>query len=287
MQEFQFQSRSDQWPIRGYRWPRRPHAGVVVISHGLAEHALRYDRFARALNAADYDVWAVDHRGHGQTAGPAGLGDFGIGGWDALVDDLDQVVDMAKADGSGAPLVLFGHSMGAAAAQQYAPIGSEKLTALVLCGSTLRRPDETLPTYNEAFEPARTPYDWLSRDPLEVDKYVADPLCGFEGQTVVNGFDPLDPRRVDIRRLSRIRGDLPVLLVAGDADPVNGNLRGIEFLESRWREAGVQQIERQIYPGARHELLNESNRQEVTDNIIRWLARTIRGQRSADVEYRR
>lgn len=283
--EFQYPSRIDQWPIHAFRWPglgggaptgdsaSPADAGVVVISHGMAEHALRYRRFAAALNAAGFDVWAMDHRAHGRTSGPGGLGDFGAGGWDAVVDDIDQLVDLAAGANPGRPVSLFGHSMGAAAAQQYAPRGSRKLATLVLSGSTLREPGEIAPVLNDAFEPARTPYDWLSRDPGEVDAYVADPLCGFEGQTVRNGFERTDGRRVDLEILRTIRGDLPVLVVAGDADPVNGNLVGIDFLERRWREAGVLQIDRQIYPGGRHEMLNETNRDEVTANIIGWLLR--------------
>ncbi len=276
MQELQYRSRIDGWTIRAYRWPVPAEHGVVVISHGMAEHALRYGRFASALNRAGFDVWAMDHRAHGRTLGPHGLGDFGEGGWDALVDDVDQLVEMAaEADGK-VPLALFGHSMGAAAAQQYAPLGSHKLAALVLSGSTLRKPGDTAPPPNAAFEPARTSYDWLSRDDAEVDRYIEDPLCGFEAQQIRNGFDRADPRRVDPERLRAIRPGLPVLLVAGDADPINRNLEGIHFLERRWREAGVRHIDRQIYPGGRHEMLNEINREEVTANVIHWLQRNLR-----------
>lgn len=155
-------------------------------------------------------------------------------------------------------------------------MGSRKLSALVLSGSTLRNPGDPVPPANQAFEPARTSYDWLSRDEAEVDGYVADPLCGFEGQQVRNGFDRSHRRRVDPGRLRRIRPDLPVLLVAGDADPVNRNLQGIDFLEQTWRQAGVEQIDRQIYPGGRHEMLNEINRDEVTADIIQWLTRNAR-----------
>ncbi len=271
METFAYSSRIDDWPIQAYRWPAPADSGVLVIAHGMAEHALRYQRFARALNGAGFDVWAMDHRAHGGTSGPEGLGDFGEGGWDALVDDIDSLVDIAAAANPGRPLSLFGHSMGAAAAQQYAPLGSHKLTALVLSGSTLRRPGAAVPDYNQAFEPARTAYDWLSRDPAEVDAYVDDPLCGFEGQTVRNGFDRTDGRRIDLAILRRIRPDLPVLLVAGDADPVNDGLRGIEFLAERWGEAGVRRIERHIYRGGRHEMLNETNRDQVTGDVIRWL----------------
>lgn len=272
MKSFEYISRIDGWTIHAYRWSVEDCRAVVVISHGLAEHALRYQRFALALNLAGYDVWAMDHRAHGKTLGPHGFGDFGEGGFDALVDDIDQLVDIAGTANPGKPVVLFGHSMGAGAAQQYVPVGSGKLAALILSGSTLRDPDEApAGSPNAPFEPARTAYDWLSRDEAEVDKYIADPLCGFEGQTIRNGYDRTDRRRIDPARLKQIRADLPVLLVAGDADPVNGQLTGIDRLEQKWREAGVRQIDRQIYPGGRHEMLNEINRDEVTENLIDWL----------------
>ena len=270
MQEFSFESGADAWTIHGYRWRVQAPAARVLVSHGMAEHALRYERFAAALNAAGFDVWAVDHRAHGRTSGPQGLGDFGEGGWDALVDDLDVCRALMAAEGDE-PVILFGHSMGAAAAQQYAPLYSDNIAALILSGSTLRRPDEEIPVYNAAFEPARTPYDWLSRDPVEVDRYINDPLCGFEGQVLRNGMDRTDPRRVDPERLKKIRPDLPVLLVAGDADPINRQLAGIDFLETAWRDAGVKRIDRQIYEGGRHEMLNETNRDEVTGAIIAWI----------------
>lgn len=275
MDQFEFISAVDQWPVTYFRWPAASAKAIVVISHGMAEHVRRYQRFAAGLNKSGFEVWGMDHRAHGLTSGPAGLGDFGEGGWDALVEDIGQLIELAKGELPDLPLALFGHSMGAAAAQQFAPTGSQAIDALVLSGSTLRNPGEEIPSYNVPFEPARTEYDWLSRDPVEVDDYINDPLCGFEGQTVINGMDRTDPRRVDPHRLARIRPDLPVLLVAGDADPVNNNLAGIDFLEEKWRDAGVQQIDRQIYSGGRHEMLNETNRDEVTRKIIDWLDQAL------------
>jgi len=248
---------------------------TVVIAHGMAEHAQRYARFAAALNAAGFDVVAMDHRGHGKTLGPDGFGDFGTAGGDGLVSDVGQLIELEHARKPAQPIVLFGHSMGAGASQQYAPGGSARIAALILSGTTLRRPEDPVPDYNAAFEPGRTKYDWLSRDPAEVDKYVADPLCGFEGQVVRNGFDRNDPRRSDPVRLARIRHDLPVLIVVGDADPVHRNLTGVDNLEQRWREAGVQHIDKLIYAGGRHEMLNETNRDEVMADIIAWLNRLI------------
>ncbi len=272
MQSTTFDSRIDGWPVHVRTWsPAGPARAVVVIAHGMAEHGMRYQRFAAALNAAGLVAVVPDHRAHGLTSGPGGLGDFGAGGFDALVDDLGQCIELATAAFPGLPVVLLGHSMGAGAAQQFVQTGSHAIAALVLSGTTLRRPDEPPPDFNARFEPARTAYDWLSRDPLEVDRYIDDPLCGFETQTLVNGPDRNDPRRIDPQRLAAIRGDLPVLIAVGDADPVHRALAGVDLLESSWRSAGVEHIDRLVYPGARHELLNETNREQVTRDILAWI----------------
>ena len=234
----------------------------------MAEHAQRYARLVVQLNRAGLNVLAMDHRAHGRTSGPGGLGDFGVGGWDALVADLDLLVDRAAV--CGLPVILLAHSMGAAAAQQYAPTGAKKLAALVLSGTILRRPGAPMPDYNAAFV-TRTGYEWLSRDEAEVDQYVADPLCGFEGQTVINGMDRADPRRIDPARLATIHSDLPVLLIAGDADPVNEQLKGLQLLEQLWRAAGVKQIDTHYYAGGRHEMFNETNRDQVTEDLLAWI----------------
>jgi alpha-beta hydrolase superfamily lysophospholipase len=275
---FQFASNVDGFKLTGFTWsPREEAKAVLVIAHGAAEHSMRYDRFAQVLNRSDYEVWSIDHRGHGDSPGPDGLGDFGEGGWDALVADIRQFVDMAREANPGKPIALMGHSMGAAAAQQWAPGNSDAGDALILSGSTLREPPkegEQPPAFapNEAFEPARTSYDWLSRDEAEVDKYIADPRCGFETQTArrpgmrANPFQLNDPDR-----LKNIRPELPVLLLAGDADPINEKLTGLKRLQDRWHVAGVRRIDTRFYPGGRHEMLNETNRDEVMDDLVTWL----------------
>jgi len=275
-QAFRFNSDIDDLSIQVYVWATTDPKAMVAISHGAAEHALRYERFARALNEAGIDIWAVDHRGHGQSPGPGGLGDFGEGGWNGLVDDMEQLIGLGHNAYPGLPVVLFGHSMGSAAAQQYVVDRSHTIDALILSGSSAsllpgkgkqRRP---LGNLNHEFE-GRTDYDWLSRDPAEVDKYIADPLCGFESRDPKFRGSMIRPRRGGREALKGIRSDLPCLFVAGDKDPINNNLKGLYLLEELWREAGVERIDRQYYEEGRHEMLNEINRDDVTQKIVDWL----------------
>ncbi len=274
---FRFNSAIDGFSLQGFVWERQAAKGIVVIAHGAAEHSLRYGRFARALNAADYEVWSLDHRGHGNSPGPEGLGDFGEGGWDALVADIGQFIEIAKAAHPALPAILFGHSMGSAAAQQLAPDGSRAITALALSGSSSRmgrRTSDGAPvafTPNAAFEPARTHYEWLSRDPDEVDKYIADPMCGFETRTSQRSGFASASRLTAPETLARIRYDLPCLFVAGTKDPVNRGMEGLYELQKLWNEAGLKRIDTLYYKDGRHEMLNETNRGEVTADIIGWL----------------
>lgn len=279
---FTLASKVDRLPLAGYAWRVGEPRLAVVIAHGAAEHSLRYGRFAAALNAARIDAWAADHRGHGRSPGPGGLGDFGEGGWSGLVADIGQLIAHVRSERPSIPVVLLGHSMGAAAAQQFAPEGSHTIDALILSGSTARPvPREGDPPRvfepNKAFEPARTPYDWLSRDEAEVDKYVADPLCGFEafGDRLTSTLRADPFVLADPERLARIRPDLPCLLVAGTADPVNGSMEGLKLLEERWSAAGVKRIDTLYYEGGRHEMLNETNRDQVMADIIAWLDRVF------------
>ena len=186
LSEFDLISDVDGFRLHAYRWPAlRALEGVIVLAHGAAEHAGRYARFAHALGQQGFETWALDHRGHGKSPGPNGLGDFGSAGWDGLIDDIAQLVRMARDAQRDVPLALIGHSMGAFAAQHFCTQYSTLIDAVVLSGSTtFDFPDDVteLPAidFNAAFVPVRTFYDWLSRDAAEVDKYVADPLCGFE-----------------------------------------------------------------------------------------------------------
>jgi len=279
-----FVSAADGTPITTYTWPDvagKP-LGVVQIAHGLAEHGARYDRFARALNAAGFLVHAVDHRGHGRSANGR-LGQLGPAGFAGLIADVAQYGAALRAQHDGLPLFLFGHSMGSFAAQAALLDHAATWSGVVLSGSTAldmlaaamasAPPDAPsgLAAFNAGFE-HRTGYEWLSRDPAEVDAYVADPWCGWEvpDDVIPSLFAPA-PRLADPAQLARIRKDLPILIASGDADPLAGGGALIQLLGQRYRDAGLADVSVTLYPAARHEILNESNRDEVTAHIVAWL----------------
>jgi alpha-beta hydrolase superfamily lysophospholipase len=225
------------------RWlPDGDARAAVLVAHGLSEHSGRYARFATALVGAGYAVYAVDHRGHGYTAESTGVGRAGARGMDGILDDLHQLSEIASAETGGGPVVLFGHSMGALIAQAYAERYGDGLAALVLSGSAgandnlgemaamIRgavdggmgdEPVAMLAAMNEGFEPARTPYDWLSRDAAEVDAYVNDPMCGddapptygFLADMMETGVGAMQPEAI-----AKIPARVPVMLVTGERD---------------------------------------------------------------------
>jgi alpha-beta hydrolase superfamily lysophospholipase len=256
--------------------------GVVVIAHGMGEHAARYHRLATALTADGWVVFASDHRGHGRTAaGPDGLGRLGTDGWNALVADLGRVIDAAAERHPQLPLVLLGHSMGSFAAQQYVLDHGERLAGLVLSGTTAvdqiaaaldpTRPAD-LTAFNAPFEPARTEYDWLSRDEAEVDLYVADPLCGFglDAQATA-AMVAAAPRLGDQVEIDGVPDGLAIYLVSGRDDPLAFGGALVEMVADRYRQAGAD-VTLVLYDGARHEIFNETNRDEVTAALMAWLA---------------
>lgn len=282
---FSFPSAHDV-AITAYRWdPSGDPRGIVQLTHGMGEHLLRYEALADDLTAQGFVVVGQDHRGHGATAQDGQWGALGAGGWDELVADIGRLSDAVRADHPDLPLVLLGHSMGSFAAQQYVLDHSGDITALVLSGTAvldLLEPalnlDEPmdLSAFNAPFQPARTDYDWLSRDEEQVDKYVADPRCGF-GLSDVDGKQMFLSARplADQDRLARIRKDLPVYIVVGDQDPVNGQLALVNPLVERLTEAGLSDVTLTVYPGARHEVFNETNRDEVVAGLIAWLDRVV------------
>jgi alpha-beta hydrolase superfamily lysophospholipase len=274
---------ADGAKIAAYRWdPAGQPAAVVQITHGMGEHASRYDHVARALNEAGYVVYAQDHRGHGAsvTGEPGNLGE---GGWPGLVDDIGLLSARIRAEQPGLPVILLAHSMGSFAAQQYLLDHSDDVDGVVLTGTAvidllepaldLDQPLD-LAMFNDAFQPARTDYDWLSRDEAMVDAYVADPLCGFGIDTGSARQMFAGARRLaDPQQVAALRDSLPVYIAAGELDPVNGGLTLLTPLTDRLTEAGLTDVTVVTYPGARHEILNETNRDEVIGSLIEWAGR--------------
>jgi len=281
-----FPSPSDELPIVTYRWdavagdPR----GVVQVAHGLAEHGRRYARLAGALVGAGFVASANDHRGHGASVG-AGvpLGSFGAAGAPGFVGDVARHGELLREEHPDLPLFLLGHSLGSMAAQSVLLDRSDLYDGVVLSGSTaidglvevvrqLPADADGLAAFNAPFE-HRTGFEWLSRDEVEVDAYVADPLCGFATEdAVLGGVLATAPRTADPRALAGIRPDLPLLVVSGDQDPVGGPGGELVLrLVERYRAAGLRDVTLALRPGARHEVFNETDRDEVTQLVVAWL----------------
>jgi len=282
---------------------------VVHIVHGMAEHAARYQRLAEKLTEAGIEVWAADQRGHGKTAnleinGPDKgglLGHCGDGNGiirvTADIHNLNVEIRRARPD---TPIFLFGHSWGSFIVQNYMSYTDDsKINGCILCGT--KGPGDFMVLagvplmillsamkgqrkgsrfaksmadgpYNKPFKPNRTPFDWLSRDENEVDKYAADPFCGFLCST--GFYRDLAKALYNIHRhdvMARINRSLSVYVLCGSADPVGDMGKSPTTLVNIYRNLGVGDCEFVLYPGARHEILNETNREEVMDNLLAWI----------------
>lgn len=280
---FTFTSESDGVTIQVHEWaPDGTPRGIVQISHGMGEHAARYDHLARTLAAAGFAVYADDHRGHGLSI-VGTPGDLGAGGWNALVDDMVQLSRIVMDRHPGLPLILVGHSLGSFASQQYILDHSDLLAGVALSGTAAV--DALLPhlsadpggsalaAFNKPFEPGRTGFEWLSRDEAQVDAYVADPLCGFDlvPESMADMFGAA-ARWADV---SGVRADLPIYVFVGEHDPINGGLAFSTALVERYRDSGHHDVTYRTYPGGRHEILNETNRDEVEADLLAWIDRVV------------
>jgi alpha-beta hydrolase superfamily lysophospholipase len=285
------------------RWlPPGGVRGTVQVVHGASEHAGRYGRLAAALTARGLAVYAMDLRGHGRTAEQTGAGRFGDGaGAEALLDDVRALQEVAAAEQPGVPRLLLGHSMGSIVALAAAERDGGELAGLVLSGPVGVAPHlaesvavleastaagagdvplDALGAFNQPFEPARTPYDWLSRDPAEVDAYLADPYCGDRVPLTTGyaaGVFGLAARSATAEAVAALPDGLPVLLLAGQRDPVGGVDAGqVTALADLLRARGLP-VELRIYPDARHEVFNETNRDEVTGDLLDWTEDRVGG----------
>lgn len=275
---------------------------VVQIVHGMSEHVERYAPFAEFLVGRGFVVCANDHVGHGKTAGERDLGHMPLAnGADVLVEDVHALRKKACERYPHARHVMFGHSMGSFVTRVYLTRHADGLSAAILCGTGQQPRIQTVAgrvitrliaqirgerhvsrfvdslgagAYGRAIKNARTDVDWISSDPDVVDEYIADPLCG---QPFTVGayatLASLVADATDARLARRVPKDLPLLFVAGAEDPVGDCGRGVARAVDEYRNAGVRLVEMGIYPGARHEILNEPCREAVWHDVEEFLAR--------------
>lgn len=294
---------SDGFSIVVHRWlPDGKPNGVLQISHGMAEFAMRYDHFAEAAVKAGMAVFAQDHRGHGETAGT--LDRLGYladrGGFERVAQDLREVTLHVQGLFPGLPIFLFGHSFGSFVSQMYIERFGDLLSGCVLSGTRgpdpltvaggrlmaglvclfrgKKRPSPFLTalsfgTYNARIPGAKSPNSWLSRDEGEVERYDASPWTGF---TCTSGFYrdlmhglSLIHRTASIRAIPRA---LPVLIMSGSDDPVGGYGKTVSRLAELYRAAGMGRVHLKLYEGGRHEMLNETNKAEVVADVLAWIA---------------
>lgn len=276
---------------------------VVMLAHGMAEHSGRYARLGAALSAAGFALYGHDQRGHGRTAAHGVLGHYADEkGWSKVVGDLDTLRLAIEARHPGLPIFLLGHSMGSYVAQAYLLQHSSTLQGAVLSGSNFQpvslyrgaaliarlerwRQGATgrsaliewlsFGAFNKAFKPVRTPFDWLSRDAAEVDLYINDPMCGFRCTNqfwldLLGGLAQIST----LSELEKINHRLPLLIMGGECDPVSEGKR-LRDLANAYKGTGQQSVTLNLYPQARHEIFNETNRDEVTRDLLAWLEQAL------------
>lgn len=287
--------------LHGCRWtPDSQVRAVLQIVHGIAEYVERYDGFANFLNRQGILVVAEDHMGHGKSISQECPQGYFAGGWQTAVDDTYRLTRDTMAEFRDVPFILFGHSMGSFMARTIlAKYPDSGITAAVICGTgwqpapvlaagkaacalVCRAKGERAPspllqamafgTYNRKVEHPRTPYDWLSRDNSVVNAYKADPLCGFTPtaglmRDMMEGIAYIQREE----NLARMGKALPVLFIAGGDDPVGSYGVGVRTAAEAFRKAGMERVDVRIYPLCRHELLNEINREEIMDDVSRWI----------------
>ena len=300
--EFYFPSSDGKTSIHAVEWlPEGEPIGVYQIAHGVAEYALRYEPFAEYLNSKGFVVVANDHIGHGlsvaEGAAPLYFGEKD--GWTHVVDDMFELRKQTGKKYPGIPYILMGHSMGSFLARTYLIRYPGSVTAAIIMG-TGQQPgymvaggrlaakvigkksgydkfNETVDglafgAYNKPFEPKRTNYDWLSANEENVDKYIADPLCGGGATTglfleMLGGIGFIGKPS----NLAKMDKNTPILFISGEMDPVGDLGKGVKKTYESFQKAGVKDVTLKLYPGLRHEILNEKEKDQVYADIWAWV----------------
>jgi len=302
LENFKFKDKGDL-EVFVYKWLPDTNVqikGVVMIAHGMAETAERYESFAKSLTDNGFIVYANDHRGHGKTAGTVEkLGDLGDDGFNSMVEDTHELKKRIKEENMDLPIFLFGHSMGSFLAQRYICLYGNELKGVIITGTCgaqgiildigriiakgeikkIGRSGKSnklakliFGSNNNSFKPNRTDFDWLSRDNKEVDKYIDDPFCGTVFTAgffydFLGGLKSIENHR----EIKNVTKDLPIYIFGGDKDPVGKNGKGLLRLVKTYKKHGIKDLTYKFYKDGRHEMLNETNKEEVTSDVIKWL----------------
>ena len=294
-EEFFYPSADGEHTIHAVLWrPEGPVRGVVQIVHGICEYALRYEPFAQFLTGHGFAVTGNDHLGHGQSVkDPSEYGYFTQ--WSHLVRDVRALRELAGEKLPGLPYFLLGHSMGSFVARTYLIDYPGTVTGCALSGTAHHPPVGvalgklvtsfgdpkkvnkvfyalSIGAYNKSFAPTRTSADWICRDPQVVDAYLADPMCNFPTKGGMNHAMMTGLGRVgNARELAKMDKATPVYFFAGDRDPVGSMGRGVRKVYALFQKAGVRDLTLKLYPGGRHEMLNETNKDQVFADVLAWL----------------
>ncbi len=290
--------------IHACRWvPEGDIKGIVQIVHGIAEHTGRYDDFAAYLNSHNILVVAEDHMGHGSSIGVGGIQGYFHGGWHRAVEDSYALMKQTMAEHPGVPYTLLGHSMGSFMARTllidypnsgiascilsgtaWQPGGllavAEPMCKLFCIGANEQKPCPALQNivfggYNKRIEDPATPYDWTSSDSERVQAYADDPLCGFTAtagllRDLMKGLKYIQKKE----NLKKMKKTLPVLFAAGEEDPVGAYGKGVKQAFDAFQKQGMTAAEIKLYPAMRHEILNETGRETVYEDLRTWAEST-------------
>ena len=305
--EYSFPSKSGVADVFARCWmPENGARAVIQIAHGMAEHGERYEDFANFLCSKGFAVLINDHAGHCKSVkNDDDLGYFGEnGGWDSLVEDERTLTEMIKAEFTDLPVIFFGHSMGSFIAREYIRRygKDERIAATVFCGTSGKNPASAIAIhiadavikakgskhrsklinalafgpYNKKTE-NRTPFDWLSTDTAQVDKYIADKYCGF--LFTAAGYKDLFTILTKVSEKNwykEVCDEIPILLIAGKDDPVGTYGKGVKQVYNDLKQAGKKDVTLKLYHGMRHEILNEVENKQVYEDVAAWALSKIK-----------
>lgn len=264
--------------IHYYAWKAATPKAVVQIAHGVGEYALRYEELAQNLVRAGYSVYADDHRGHGQTGlgqwgeGSGRLGHLGVGGLRATMDAVRHLTTIVRDENDGVPVILLGHSWGSLMAQIIVDEHADEFDGFVLTGTAYRTPTSMNggDLNKRHAHLGSTGFEWLSRDPAVAAAMAVDPLV--VEASVVKLFGLRDALRLYGRPAKSLARDLPLLIQVGSDDPLGGTKSAEKLAHAYLNRSHLTDVELIVYDGARHEVFNETNRDEVTSDLVDWLA---------------